>query len=99
MKKHLLVFVFIFFGLTRLACNGEQANNGSVNGGPNNSGSSGNSGGNNGGGGNTSGGGPGGGSGGSGGGVITPVLGHPRLWITAKDLPRLQSWASASNPI
>jgi hypothetical protein len=28
-----------------------------------------------------------------------PVSSHPRLWITTNDLPRLQSWASASNPI
>jgi hypothetical protein len=28
-----------------------------------------------------------------------PVSGHPRLWITQSDLPRLQSWATSSNPI
>src|SRR5258708_5896798 len=28
-----------------------------------------------------------------------PVEGHPRLWLTANDLPRLQSWATASNPV
>lgn len=28
-----------------------------------------------------------------------PVSGHPRLWLTAADLPRLQSWATASNPV
>jgi hypothetical protein len=28
-----------------------------------------------------------------------PVSSHPRLWITTNDLPRLQSWATASNPI
>jgi hypothetical protein len=28
-----------------------------------------------------------------------PVSSHPRLWITTKDLPRLRSWATASNPI
>ena len=28
-----------------------------------------------------------------------PVSSHPRLWITTSDLPRLQSWATASNPI
>ncbi len=28
-----------------------------------------------------------------------PVTTHPRLWITQNDLPRLQSWATASNPI
>jgi hypothetical protein len=27
-----------------------------------------------------------------------PVTTHPRLWITQSDLPRLQSWATASNP-
>jgi uncharacterized repeat protein (TIGR02543 family) len=27
-----------------------------------------------------------------------PVTTHPRLWITQNDLPRLQSWATASNP-
>jgi hypothetical protein len=28
-----------------------------------------------------------------------PLTSHPRLWITAADLPRLQSWAVASNPL
>jgi hypothetical protein len=28
-----------------------------------------------------------------------PVTSHPRLWITPGDLPRLQSWATASNPV
>lgn len=28
-----------------------------------------------------------------------PVSSHPRLWITPNDLPRLQGWATASNPI
>ena len=28
-----------------------------------------------------------------------PVTTHPRLWITEGDLPRLRSWAVASNPI
>jgi hypothetical protein len=28
-----------------------------------------------------------------------PVSTHPRLWITPADLPRLQSWANANNPI
>ncbi len=27
------------------------------------------------------------------------VKGHPRLWLTAEDLPRLRSWAVAANPI
>jgi hypothetical protein len=27
------------------------------------------------------------------------VQGHPRLWITAEDLPHLRQWADASNPI
>ncbi|MGO8678614.1 MAG: InlB B-repeat-containing protein [Limisphaerales bacterium] len=31
--------------------------------------------------------------------VPQPVTGHPRLWITPADLPRLQSWAVPSNPI
>ena len=31
--------------------------------------------------------------------IPQPVTGHPRLWITAADLPRLQSWAVPSNPI
>jgi len=28
-----------------------------------------------------------------------PVSGHPRLWLTGKDLPHLQSWATAGNSI
>src|SRR5215213_8416442 len=28
-----------------------------------------------------------------------PVVGHPRLWITADDLPRLASWATDANPL
>jgi len=28
----------------------------------------------------------------------TPVASHPRLWLTAEDLPHLQSWATDSNP-
>ncbi|MBN1667998.1 MAG: hypothetical protein JW862_12960, partial [Anaerolineales bacterium] len=28
-----------------------------------------------------------------------PVTGHPRLWLRAEDLPRLRSWATASNPL
>ncbi len=28
-----------------------------------------------------------------------PVATHPRLWVTQNDLPRLQGWANASNPI
>jgi hypothetical protein len=28
-----------------------------------------------------------------------PVTGHPRIWVTAADLPRLRSWATASNPM
>ena len=31
--------------------------------------------------------------------VPFPVASHPRLWITPADLPRLQSWAVATNPI
>jgi hypothetical protein len=31
--------------------------------------------------------------------VPQPVTGHPRVWITPSDLPRLQSWAVATNPI
>lgn len=31
--------------------------------------------------------------------VPQPVTTHPRLWITQADLPRLQSWATESNPI
>ncbi|MBS2012645.1 MAG: hypothetical protein JST00_07160 [Deltaproteobacteria bacterium] len=29
----------------------------------------------------------------------TPVTGHPRLFLTQNDLPRLRSWATSSNPI
>ena len=29
----------------------------------------------------------------------TQVTGHPRIWITASDLPRLRAWAVASNPM
>jgi hypothetical protein len=29
---------------------------------------------------------------------IEPVTSHPRLWITADDLPRLRSWATDANP-
>lgn len=28
-----------------------------------------------------------------------PVTSHPRLWLTANDLPRLRSWAVSSNPV
>ncbi|MEP6756044.1 MAG: hypothetical protein ABJA67_11140 [Chthonomonadales bacterium] len=28
-----------------------------------------------------------------------PVTTHPRLWVTQQDLPKLQSWANANNPI
>ena len=28
-----------------------------------------------------------------------PVTTHPRLWLTAADLPRLRSWPVASNPV
>ena len=28
-----------------------------------------------------------------------PVTTHPRLWVTPADLPKLQSWATASNPV
>jgi hypothetical protein len=31
--------------------------------------------------------------------VPYPVSSHPRLWITVNDLPRLQSWATSTNPI
>jgi hypothetical protein len=31
--------------------------------------------------------------------VPQPVAGHPRLWLTPADLPRLQSWAVPTNPI
>jgi hypothetical protein len=29
----------------------------------------------------------------------TPVTSHPRLWLTADDLPRLRSWATDANPM
>lgn len=28
-----------------------------------------------------------------------PQTGHPRLWLTAADLPRLRSWANDANPV
>jgi len=31
--------------------------------------------------------------------IPQPVATHPRLWITQSDLPKFQSWATASNPI
>lgn len=31
--------------------------------------------------------------------VPQPVAGHPRLWITTNDLPRLRNWASTNNPV
>src|SRR5205807_3564885 len=31
--------------------------------------------------------------------ISFPVSGHPRLWLTASQLPRLRSWATATNPI
>jgi len=31
--------------------------------------------------------------------VPYPVTTHPRLWVTTQDLPRLQSWATSTNPI
>lgn len=30
--------------------------------------------------------------------VAFPVTSHPRMWITSTDVPRLQSWATATNP-
>lgn len=36
---------------------------------------------------------------GPGGPPIGPVSGHPRMWIRADDLPKLRSWANASNPL
>ncbi len=30
---------------------------------------------------------------------VAPVTGHPRLWITAADLPRLRGWATSRNPV
>lgn len=32
-------------------------------------------------------------------GQVVSLSGHPRLWIRVSDLPRLRSWAVASNPI
>ncbi len=29
----------------------------------------------------------------------TPVTGHPRLWLSGADLPRLRSWATDANPL
>ncbi len=29
----------------------------------------------------------------------TQVIGHPRIWITANDLPRLRAWAVSTNPM
>ncbi|MBA3368519.1 MAG: hypothetical protein H0T99_07610 [Geodermatophilaceae bacterium] len=29
----------------------------------------------------------------------TPVTGHPRLWLTEADLPRLRGWATEANPV
>lgn len=31
--------------------------------------------------------------------IPQPVASHPRLWITTKDLPRLRSWATSTNPM
>jgi hypothetical protein len=31
--------------------------------------------------------------------VPQPVTGHPRLWLTPADLPRLEGWAVSTNPI
>ena len=31
--------------------------------------------------------------------ISQPVSAHPRLWVTPSDLPRLQAWASAANPV
>ena len=31
--------------------------------------------------------------------TVQPQNGHPRLWLTAAELPRLRSWAVASNPL
>jgi len=31
--------------------------------------------------------------------TLAPQSGHPRLWLTAAELPRLRSWAVASNPL
>jgi hypothetical protein len=32
-------------------------------------------------------------------GAVTPVTGHPRLWLRADDLPRLRAWAVETNPV
>ena len=32
-------------------------------------------------------------------GAVKPVSGHPRMWLTAEDLPRLRGWASPGNPM
>ena len=31
--------------------------------------------------------------------IPQPVASHPRLWVTTNDLPRLRSWACATNPV
>jgi hypothetical protein len=31
--------------------------------------------------------------------AVSPVTDHPRIWITAADLPRLRGWATAANPL
>jgi len=31
--------------------------------------------------------------------AATPVTDHPRLWLTADDLPRLRGWATEANPM
>lgn len=31
--------------------------------------------------------------------TLQPQTGHPRLWLTAADLPRLRGWATDSNPL
>src|SRR5690349_17716008 len=31
--------------------------------------------------------------------AVAPVGGHPRLWLTAADLPRLRGWATSQNPL
>jgi hypothetical protein len=31
--------------------------------------------------------------------AVAPVSGHPRIWIREADVPRLQSWATSSNPM
>jgi hypothetical protein len=31
--------------------------------------------------------------------IPQPVTGHPRLWITAGDVPKFRSWATSSNPL